>query len=55
MEAVCCSETSTFTYTLMMEVVCAFETLVNAYQTTQCHNPEEHNLEVLQFEVFKEL
>jgi hypothetical protein len=31
--------------TLMMEAASTSETLVNFYQTTQCYNPEDGNLQ----------
>jgi hypothetical protein len=29
---------------LKMEAMCPFETLATSYQTTPCHNPEDHNM-----------
>jgi hypothetical protein len=29
-----------------MEAVCSSETFVSSYQTTRCHNPEEHNTQL---------
>jgi hypothetical protein len=34
---------------LKMEAVCYFEMLVTNYQTTRCHNTEDHNMNLLMF------
>jgi hypothetical protein len=32
--------------TLKMETVCSFKTLITIYQTTRCHKPEDHSINV---------
>lgn len=34
----------TFNFTLKLEAICSFETLVTTYETTQCHNQQHYDL-----------